>query len=178
MLSMIVHKLQVVMPVLVIMALSRDSWRCFGIVRPKWIGDALLAVAIWFAGNATYIFVARLLPSSVLHGFRAAHIAYQARPEGLAGFLLLVVTHVAVGFSEELVMRAYLITRLQRLLSSTWLAVVISTALFASWHLYQGATGTISAAADGLVYGIAFCWFRRLWPLCLAHAAHNIWIYL
>ncbi len=75
-------------------------------------------------------------------------------------------------------MRAYLITRLQRLLSSTWIAVVVTTALFASCHVYRGAAGVISAAAGGLVYALAFCWFQRLWPLCVAHAVYDFFILL
>ena len=70
--------------------------------------------------------------------------------------------------------QAYLIARLQRLLSSTWLAVVVTTALFASYHIYQGTTVMIGTAAFGFVLALAFCWFRRLWPLCLAHALWNI----
>ena len=71
-------------------------------------------------------------------------------------------------------MRAYLITRLERLLSSRWVAVAVTIAVFASYHVYEGATGTMCAAASGLVYGVAFCWSRRLWPICVAHAIHNI----
>jgi membrane protease YdiL (CAAX protease family) len=172
----IVSSLRVAMPVLVIMALSGDSWRSFGIVRPRWIVDALGACAIWFIASGARYFILSLLPPSMLHGLASAHTLHQARHEGIAGFFLLVVAEGANGFAEELVMRAYLITRLQRLLSSTWLAVVVTTALFASYHAYLGPVGVFSAAAGGLVYAISFCWFRRLWPLCVAHAVHDILI--
>ena len=33
--------------------------------------------------------------------------------------------------------------------------------MFASYHIYQGTTGIISAATTGLVYALAFCWMRR-----------------
>jgi membrane protease YdiL (CAAX protease family) len=92
--------------------------------------------------------------------------------------LLVFVACSASSFAEELVMRAYLITRFQRLLSSTWIAVIVTTLLFASYHAYESPAGIIGAAAAGLVYGIAFCFCRRLWPICLAHAAHNILNYL
>jgi membrane protease YdiL (CAAX protease family) len=162
--------------VLVIIALSGDSWRSFGITRPKWIIDVLGALAISLAASTAYSFVLRLLPPSFLHSLISAQAAHRAGPKGIAGVLLLVVAQAADGFSEELVMRAYLIVRLERLLSSRSLAVVVTTAIFASYHVYQGTLGTISAAIIGLINAIVFCWFRRLWPLCLAHAAHNIWI--
>ena len=38
-------------------------------------------------------------------------------------------------------MRAYLITRLERLLSSRWVAVAVTIAVFASYHVYEGAAG-------------------------------------
>ena len=96
----------------------------------------------------------------------------------MGGIALLVAYQCLTGFSQELVFRAYLITRLERLLSSTWLAAALTTGLFAVWHVYQGPLGTIHAAAVGLVSAIAFCWFRRLWPLWIAHAANNIWTVL
>ena len=89
-----------------------------------------------------------------------------------------MVAEGANGFAEELVMRAYLLVRLERLLSSTWLAVVVTTTLFASYHIYQGTTVMIGTAAFGFVLALAFCWFRRLWPLCLAHAVWNILVRL
>jgi membrane protease YdiL (CAAX protease family) len=92
-----------------------------------------------------------------------------ARPVG-AEYLLVPFSSCAIGFVEELVMRGYLIPRFERLLGSSWKAVLVSTVLFASCHMYQGPVGVISAAITGLVLGIAFCWVRRLWPVALAHA--------
>jgi membrane protease YdiL (CAAX protease family) len=74
---------------------------------------------------------------------------------------------------EELVFRGYLIARLERLLQSTRLAVVVSTGLFAGLHTYQGTIGVLNATVIGLACAIWFCMFRRLWPLCLVHAANN-----
>ena len=81
-------------------------------------------------------------------------------------------------FAEELVYRGYLIVRLERLFRSTSLAVLITTALFASYHLYQGLIPALGIAAGGLVYAISFCSMRRLWPLCITHTLHNLAVYL
>jgi len=173
----IIRSLRVAAPVLVIMALSRDSWQQFGIVRPRWIFDALGGCAIWVADIAAHRFVMSLLPRSTLAGLASEQV-HGTRPEGTAELFLLVVACGAIGFAEELVMRAYLITRFQRLLSSTWIAVVVTTAMFASCHIYQGAAGVIGAAAGGLVYALAFCWFRRIWPVCIAHALYDFLLWL
>ena len=70
---------------------------------------------------------------------------------------LVLVTCFTNGFAEELVIRGYLLTRLECLLRSTGWAILVTTALFASYHVYQGAIGVVGAAAMGLVYAIAFC---------------------
>ena len=75
-------------------------------------------------------------------------------------------------------MRAYLIPRLERLLKSTCLSIVVSSVLFASYHLYQGLGSAIGQAATGAVWAASFCWARRLWPLWVAHAATNVALYL
>ena len=85
---------------------------------------------------------------------------------------------IASGFSQELVFRGYLIARLERLLGSTSLAILITTVMFGSYHLYQGFVPAIGIAVSGLVYAVSFCLFRRLWPICVAHALHNFMYYL
>jgi membrane protease YdiL (CAAX protease family) len=98
--------------------------------------------------------------------------------EGAPAYFLLLLACLAGGFAEELVMRGYLIARLERLLGSTWLPVLVTSVLFASYHLYQGVNPAIGHFASGLVYAVSFCFLRRLWPLCIAHALVNFLLYL
>lgn len=172
-LSLIVRAFQVSTPLLVILALTKEPWSQFGIVRPKWITDAFLGCAIWLGGNLAYYFIMSLLPPTLWERSASWQIAHRVRPEGITAVLLFLVASVANSFAEELVMRGYLIGRLQRLLRSNWLAVVVTTALFAAYHCYQGVVGVIGAAVLGLVYGMSFCLFRRLWPLWVAHTLAN-----
>ncbi len=166
------------MPLLLILAMGRDPWRMFGIVRPKWIMDVLLACLIWLTAIAVLEFVRRLLPPVMLEPWAVLHVVRRARPEGAAAFALLFLGCLAGGFSEEFVMRGYLIPRLERLLRSTWAAVLVTSLLFASYHLYQGVTPAIADVALGLLFAVWFCLLRRLWPLCLAHALHNFILHL
>ena len=71
---------------------------------------------------------------------------------------------------EELVMRAYLLTRFEQLFRSTAAAILLSAALFAAYHSYQGYVGLVTVALIGLIYGMCFARWRRIWPLILAHA--------
>ena len=143
-------------------------------MRPRWIADTLGGCAIWGVATVAYFVVISLVPPSILEGSASADTAHRAAAEGLTRFLLVLIPFTAGAFAEELVMRGYLIPRLERLLRSTLAAVLVTTILFASYHLYQGPAGVISAATTGLVYAVSFCLFRRLWPVCVAHLVWNM----
>jgi membrane protease YdiL (CAAX protease family) len=178
MLYRIVGSFQVAIPLLMILALTKDRWSMFGIVRPKWGLDAIVAVAVCFCGFVTRDFAGLFLPLSMLAKPVSANAAHRAGPEGIVAYGLLFLACITSGFAQELIFRGYLIPRFERLLRSTWFAVLVTTALFASYHVYQGIGGTVGAAAIGFVYAVAFCLLRRLWPLCVAHALHNIVVWL
>ena len=124
----ILNALEVSLPLLVILALAKDRWSLFGIVRPAWISDALIGCIICVSGHVVYVFVTSLLPVSLME--KAADLPTLPRPppEGTSAYLLLPVACLAGAFAEELVMRGYLIARLERLLGSTWLPVLITSA--------------------------------------------------
>lgn len=163
---LIIRTLEVSVPLLLIVALSKSPWSQFGIVRPKWIADPLLGCAIWGLGIVGCQFALSFLPSSQGD---SVHFVFP-NPEGAPQYVLLLFSSVANGFAEEFAMRGFLLVRLEQLLRSTWLAVVVTSVLFGSYHLYQGVHAAVGIAAVGLVYAISFCLFRRLWPVCIAHA--------
>ncbi len=177
-LYMIVDAVQVSMPLLVIVALGRERWSQFGIVRPKWITDAILGCVIWFLGVLFYYYVMTLLPLSILKMPRPLQCADRLAPEGIPEYFLLFIACIVSGCAQELIFRGYLIPRFERLLRSTSIAVLVTTVLFAIFHVYQGAASMVGIAALGCVYAIAFCLLRRLWPLCVAHALSLIVVYL
>jgi membrane protease YdiL (CAAX protease family) len=176
-LSQIIMALETAMPLLVIMALSKDSWATFGIVRPKY-RDIFLAGAIWFCRYTFCFWVKSMLPATMFEKTLSNHAARDLGPNGVSAYCLLLIGILASSFAEELVMRGYLIPRLQRLLRSAWMAILITSLLFGSYHLYQGLGSAILTVASGLVYAVAFCLCRRLWPVCLAHALWNFYAYL
>lgn len=174
----LVDSLQMSMPLLVIMALSRDRWSLFGIVRPRWIVDSMLACFVLFGNSAARHFVFSLLPASIWQASASLRVSTRLGIEGVPSHLFLLAACIMGAFAEELTMRGYLIPRLERLLGSTWMAVLITSVLFGSYHLYQGVGQAIMTTATGLVFAVSFCLCRRLWPLCAAHALHNFLLYL
>jgi membrane protease YdiL (CAAX protease family) len=87
----------------------------------------------------------------------------------------LIFAFFANSVAEELVMRAYLIDRLEKLVGKTWFAVVVSSLMFGSYHVYLGViNGLVSATLTGLVFGSYYAWNRKLLPIVVAHTIQNI----
>ena len=76
-------------------------------------------------------------------------------------------------FAEELIMRGYLISRLSELFGRTWAAVLVSTAVFASYHIYEGTMAVVIIFLDGLAYSACLLVTKSLWPGATAHALSN-----
>ncbi len=90
-------------------------------------------------------------------------------------FMTLLFSLIANSIAEELVMRAYLIDRLERLFGNEWSAVLVSAVLFGSYHLYQGFwVGFVGATLTGLIFAVYFARYRRLFPLIIAHTIVNL----
>jgi membrane protease YdiL (CAAX protease family) len=77
---------------------------------------------------------------------------------------------LAIGLSEELVWRAYLVPRMEAVIRSTWKAAVFSVVLFALMHLHHGVVGVTGNVVPAIIWTIAFCLTRRIWPLVVSHA--------
>lgn len=168
---------QVAVPVLWIVSRSGAGWATFGLVRPRWGRDLGLGFGILGA----LLLVIRLFEVAAVQVFGPEFFAV---PEWCAGprpspgpaweHALLVGTHLANAFAEELVVRGYLIDRFERLFGSRFDAVLLSSTAFASYHVYQGLGAAIDLFLFGLVLGIVFVRSRRLWPCVVAHALWNL----
>jgi membrane protease YdiL (CAAX protease family) len=82
--------------------------------------------------------------------------------QGLPGAALALVLVIVVAISEETVFRGYLVPRLQAVTSSSWAAVLISSAIFSVGHGYEGATGVIITGVIGVVYALLYLSRRSL----------------
>jgi len=134
------------------------SWRLQG---RDWLHGAGLAAIIGLPGLAFY--------------FGAVHLGLskQVVPTGLDEswwrIPLLIVNSWANGFAEELVVVAWLSTRLRQLRIS-WAWVFAASALLrGSYHLYQG----YSAGLGNIIMGAIYLWYfkrtGRIWPLVIGH---------
>ncbi|WP_067663671.1 CPBP family intramembrane glutamic endopeptidase [Nocardia miyunensis] len=82
----------------------------------------------------------------------------------------LILSAVANAVAEELIVVAYMITRLRQLDWSPNRSLLASALLRGSYHLYQGLGGGLGNLVMGLIFGTFWQRTNRLWPLIVAHA--------
>jgi len=99
-------------------------------------------------------------------------------PHNVAGLLALLAISVAIAFEEELIMRGYLITTLEKLTKSSPISLGLAAAYFGICHSYGGPVHIWSTFLVGLVFGTFFVWTRRLWPLIFAHAFFDFALFI
>jgi uncharacterized protein len=135
--------------------LARLQW------RPDLLGGIGLAALIGLPGLGFYL------------AARALRINASVIPSGLSDTWwrvpMLVLIAFADGWAEETIVVGYLLTRLGQLGVSARSALVWSSLLRGSYHLYQGFGAGLGNLAMGLVFGYVWQRTGRLWPLVVAH---------
>lgn len=88
-----------------------------------------------------------------------------------------ILLSIAAGFGEELVFRAYAITRME---DAGWprLAIWVPNAAWALLHLYQGWRGPVVLFVMAVPWVLLFRWKRSVWPLVAAHAVYDVLVFL
>ena len=89
-------------------------------------------------------------------------------------FLSTILVQFVNPFFEELIVRAYLMTEVKYLTNSITKAIIISTVLQASYHLYQGGAAAFSHLASFLIFSIYFGKTNRITPIILAHLYSDV----
>lgn len=158
---------------------SGESRHRFGFTRPRWMLDTCIAVGVLFINYLVVSGGSLLLPGpSHFENYWEDPNMLPATGRHIAEDVLSVIDTGVGAFYEELLMRAYLIPRFEELLRSTWASLFLTAFLFAGFHLDQGVANVLNTMVAGLVYGGAFCLFRRLWPIVTAHAVYNLTVSL
>jgi membrane protease YdiL (CAAX protease family) len=94
------------------------------------------------------------------------------------GFAFIALTiSVTAGVCEELIYRAYAITRMEQL-GWTRAALVVPWAVWTAQHLYAGPPALLVIGAVGAPLVWLYRWKRSLWPVVVAHALYDIGIFL
>ena len=169
--GLIFRSIQVSAILFVVMLCTRTTWSSIGLVGIQ-SSDIGWGILIWLAGTVAFYITAFGL--SFVEFSQTDIFASFESPTTREHFLWILAASLANGFAEEVILRGYLLTRFEKLLRSATLAVVLTSLMFASYHIYQGVGPMVSIFGLGLVYGVAFCWIRRIWPLAIAHAIADL----
>jgi membrane protease YdiL (CAAX protease family) len=155
-------------PVFLVVYLVRREGEGVGAIglagdRPGWdlAAGSLLFLVVAAGGIAIYLTAVQLgVNRFVIPAPPPDHWwTYPAVFKNAAGAALL----------EEVIVLAYLLTRLRQIGWSPVAAVLASAALRGGYHLYQGWGGFAGNFLMGLLFGVLFLRWRRTWPFVIAH---------
>lgn len=170
--------------ILLILALNRyllkEKWLSFNPGKGKWYWDIFTGLALTviyflflFAERAT---MANLLPLGPPQSQEVIKLMID-----LANNLLYLaiwlgpVVWIGVAMFEE-VARVFFLNCLWRLSNNRyweWFAVLLVSVFWGVTHLYQGAFGIFSVSVQGIIMGVYYYKFRRIWPLIISHALYD-----
>lgn len=171
MLMLIANSLQIAIPLLYIMWRSGQPWHHFGVVRFRPIFDPVAGIGLLFFVLLPFLFLfAPFVVTSRSSYYEASNPYQLLLPSSGFDYALLVVAMCVNAINEELLVRGYLIPRLRHCGMSSAFAVLISSFLWAAYHVYAGVDWSVVIFGEGIILGTAFILIRRLWPLVIAHA--------
>ena len=123
-----------------------------------------------FAVVAPFVALVLSLPPS---WSRPLASGYRWSLQSPAQIPLAILFGLTAGYREEFFFRSYLLGRLGELGAPLPLAAVLSTALFAMGHVYEGPMGIAIAAALGTLLCLAYMRRPNLHVVAIAHGLYN-----
>jgi uncharacterized protein len=150
---------------------ERSRLRNFGLPSIRPYAREVLYGILWGAGTMIFIFLVLFLTGNVEMKYSLG------QPQWTIDSLFMLILMILVGFSEEMMSRGYTMTVLQRQTGKRWLAVGVSSLIFAAMHLLNpnvSAFGIMNIAFFGVV---AACMYIRTGSLWMPIAYHASWDY-
>jgi len=163
---------QVLLLLYIIKIQKNLKFKDFGIRMIK-LSDTLKSLLVYsgiFIMLIPVVILFIVLPET---GQKIFETEYRWRLQRFSQIPLAILFCITTGYSEEIFFRSYLLTRLKQIGSSTYVAVTVSSLLFAMGHLYQGYTGYIVAALQGIYFSIVFLKKKNIHLTALAHSVYN-----
>jgi uncharacterized protein len=131
------------------------------------IGAALIAAAHW--AN-----VRRMARSEHPNLERLRELASRLFPRSTSELTLFVLLSITAGICEEFLFRGFVMAALFRVGLATWLAVLLSSAMFGVAHLYQGKGGSLGTGVLGTLFALVRIANDSLLPAVVWHTALDI----
>lgn len=144
------------------------SWKNIG-WNFEWM-DVPRAIGLVFGSTLAIYFV--WIPVQIAYRFYFGHYLVPKSMHGYFGFGISVFSIAFLclnPFFEELIVRGYLMSEAIDLGGSGVLAILVSIALQASYHLYQGFANAFLVTITFTVFSVYFWKTRRIAPVIMAH---------
>ena len=159
------------------------SWKDLGLTKPKLLKTLGMTVLILIAtvvGIMGFEILKDLLSLDLNPDTSSAQasVKFGLEKGGWTHFLMIIPLVWLQSALEEMLDRGFLISWIEKALSSnivaTVFAVLLQAAIFGFRHSYDLSERSITVGIIGLVMGIAYVFSgRNLWPLILAHCLLN-----
>jgi membrane protease YdiL (CAAX protease family) len=135
-------------------------------LRPDVIFGLLITIGIGIPGLGLYLLA------------RALNLNTEVQASGLTAtwwtIPVLILSAVQNALLEETIMIGYLFTRLSQLNWRWPVILIVSALLRGTYHLYQGFGGFVGNTIMGVIFGLIYLRWRRLWPLVIAHTLLDV----
>src|SRR5690606_28366633 len=164
--ALFVQALLVLGGVSLLLAAREQSFARIGLRAPRRedLGRALIVLLAGFGVNVLLtLAIVAFSPATLEEHIEGLEtIAFGLTDDTPVAAMLLLL--LLVGFYEEIVARGLLLTRARELVGGFWPPALISAALFALGHFYQGIYGVVQTALFGLVLAVFTLRWGTLWP--------------
>jgi len=150
--------------------------RRFTDIGLRWsLRDAAVGLVVTFVTYIVYVAGATAL--NRMHVAMFGTLPQRTPPREIFGHATFAALLFALlnPFFEELTVRAYLMTEVIDLTGSVPLAVLLSTAVQFSYHLYYGWWTALKLAFQFLVMSLYYARWRRALPIILTHGFFDLW---
>lgn len=145
---------------------DRRSWISLGWGLSDFTGEALTGL---FLGPA-------LLGLSAVGMLLSGHLEWTDIAWEPTALFISLGWMMLIAFSEELVFRGYILGNLLESFSNKWIALAISSILFAAYHSFSPGIHTLAFAnlfLAGMLLGINYIFTKNLWFSFLLHLGWN-----
>lgn len=178
--SVIGTSLSAVAAMLLLIAASGTSAAEFGINRDHPVQDVFTGL-VWTIGQ---FWLPGLLIGTIaaIPGLQEMDTALSPERPVYAGSVpawsVYVLGIICNSFAEELAIRGVIFTRIRLMSGSAVHATIWSSALFASYHIYQGPLATAQVFVSGVLFCLAFIVHKSIWVGIVTHTALNILLHV
>lgn len=158
--------------------LSHRTWRDFGLNTETLKSDIYLGTLLGIALQLFGTFIQEPFFDHLI-GTKQDISQFDAIKQSIPLTIFMIcLSWLLAGFGEEMVYRGYLLNRISETLggnrASITVALILSSAIFAVGHKYQGPSGVLDAGFMGIYYGlISLLSGKRLMVSVITHGMNN-----